>query len=196
MARSPVGTKDNRTNINSHSSNNNRHQSSRPASATRGPEVLRSRAEISVCLATVVYDSAQHPATARDINFHFTRDLGLERPTIVAHARQFRGSAECGLHVFLVGACGAWAALGTRSLPQVQLTPPRHISLSTWRTLLADGRPLSRHLTALLADTCTDFASLIGFDDTVRGGTPATDGASAGSPLCYPLNVPDPLVPV
>ena len=59
---------------------------------------------VSGRLATVIYDSAQHPATAGDINFHFTRDLGLARPVIVAHAKQFRGSAECGLHVFFVGA--------------------------------------------------------------------------------------------
>ena len=87
---------------------------------------------ISGRLTTIVYDSAGHPTIARDINFHFTRDLGLERPTIVAHARQFGRSAECGLHVFLVG---AWAAFGTRPLPHVQLTLPRHMSLHTWRSL-------------------------------------------------------------
>ena len=145
--------------------------------------------QISGRLTTVIYDSAQHPAAARDINFHFTRDLGLERLVIVAHTKQFAGSAECGPHILLVG---AWAAYGARPLPQVQLTPPRHISLHAWLVLSTDGRPLSRQLTGLLTNACADFAALIGIDDSVRGGAPATDvasSASTGGPLRYSLDL-------
>ena len=134
--------------------------------------------------STVVYDSARHPATARDITSHLTRDLGLARPEIVAHAKQFRGSAECGLHVFFVG---AWAAYGTRPLPQAQLTPPRYVSLHLWRALLTECRPLTQHLTALLAAACPDFASMIGFDNVVRGGAPT----SAAIPLSLLADGPE-----
>ena len=156
-------------------------------------------------LTTVVYDSARHPATARDITSHFTRDLGLARPVIVAHAKQFRGSAECGLHVFFVG---AWAAYGTRPLPQAQLTPPRYVSLHAWRALLTECRPLTQHLTALLAAACPDFASMIGFDDVVRGGAPTSaaiplsppadgpEGALGLGPVRYSLDVPEEAPPV
>ena len=133
-------------------------------------------------LVTVVYDSARHPATARDINFHFTRDLGLGPPTIVAHAKQRRGSAECGLHVFLIG---AWAAYGTRPLPQAQLAPPDYISLHGWRALLAGGQPLTRGLTTTLMGACGDAAALIGFGAAVRGGA-GRSGAARRSVITRP----------
>ena len=119
---------------------------------------------VSGRLTPVVYDSARHPASARDITSHFTRDLGLAWLVIVAHTKHFRGSAECGLHVFFVG---AWAAYGTKPLPQAQLTPPRYVSLHAWRAMLTECRPLTQHLTALLAAACPDFAFMIGFDDVV-----------------------------
>ena len=118
-------------------------------------------------LVTVIHDSARHPATARDMELHFSRDLCLEPPTIVAHAKQRRGSAECGLHVFLIG---IWSVFGTRPLPREQLTPPRYLSLHAWRALLDDGQPLTRTLAATLVNSSEDVASLIGFVGAVRGG--------------------------
>ena len=60
----------------------------------------------------------------------------------------------------------------------------------------------------LLAAACPDFASMIGFDDVVRGGAPASStiplsppadgpqGALELGPVRYPLNVPEEPPPV
>ena len=80
---------------------------------------------VSGRLATVVYDFARHPATARDIGFHFTRNLGPEQLVIVAHAKHFWGSAECGLHACLVG---AWAAYGTSPSGSIDPSLPHFLA--------------------------------------------------------------------
>lgn len=135
-------------------------------------------------LSTVVYDSARHPATGRDIIYHFTRDLGLDPPAIVAHARQQRGSAECGLHVFLVG---AWLAHGTRPLPLEQTSPPALICLQAWRGLLRGPDPLHLPLVSALMEACPMAAALTGFGGSTGDDRPRHTGCStplhaAGAP--------------
>ena len=129
-------------------------------------------------LSTVVYDSARHPATGRDIIYHFTRDLGLDPPAIVAHARQQRGSAECGLHVFLVG---AWLAHGTRPLPLTQTSSPALICLQAWRGLLGGPDPLHLPLVSALMEACPMAAALTGFGVSADGDCPRPSGC--GTPL-------------
>ena len=74
--------------------------------------------------------------------------------------------------------------------------------------MLADGRPLSRQLTTLLADACADFAPHIGFIDIVQAGASSDGVASVASsssptggprraqgtcPLYFALEVPEEL---
>lgn len=82
-----------------------------------------------------IFDSAPSEPTRRDFESQFNR-LQLPVPTLRCHARQERGSNECGLHVIFVA---VWISL----LPEYPGPDPRlhygkTVSLKAWRKVLPD----------------------------------------------------------
>jgi len=81
---------------------------------------------------TNIYDSAKAVMTARDMKKIYSR-MKMNLPTILAHAKQRRGSNECGLHVILIALWKTWSG---NSLPTTNRRRAPEVSLAKWRNML------------------------------------------------------------
>ena len=104
-----------------------------------------------------IYDSAPHPATANDLRKVFAT-LRLPAPRIVCHARQQRGSNECGLHTILIA---IWKWKYSRTLKKRQDETLQIISLKPWRAILLADRKAPEDVTYFL-NQAPDAAQIVG----------------------------------
>ena len=119
---------------------------------------------------TVVYDSAPHPVVHSAIQEFYNRaggEFAKNIPPVICHARQVRGSNECGLHVMFI------ALLKHLGQPLPRPTMPTPVlDLKRWRSILQEAQcnitpEVTMRLTACVGD--------VYFPDQIKGGAEARE---------------------